>query len=348
MKWIATALALLLVNILVERLFVFSASRIIEDTEYWNEMARHKTPALAELIHSVETGEAPPWLADSAPLIWWHETEKYPASDPVELLQSSHIWYRKVSYLIPFWTVTELQLGPDEKSVEKHSPQDVVTRLYELGGINNGLAGFELRYDPDQKLVKPAPLLWRLGFSPLFKVVQPEANNKILLPIEFWSHNSYNYTGIYFGNHFGDWESFLILFEVSDKNSELIATPLYYNTSAHGHGDWHCKKDLSFENHRLQLYSAVGTHATYTSPGTHYNGIYPDHASRGKPWETWKLLRPLVKEPYYGFSGSWGATSFVHWMNGPLPPGPKFKYLPGVPADKVKAQYDEFVTACAH
>jgi hypothetical protein len=39
-------------------------------------------------------------------------------------------------------------------------------------------------------------------------------------------------------------------------------------------------------------------------------------------------VRSLYLENYYGFSGSWGRTSYIDFQNAPIPPGPDFKYLP--------------------
>jgi hypothetical protein len=345
MKWIAGFTFLLLLNLFVESRYVFTPSAIITDTEVWNRIASEKTDKIKYLIKRLRDGDSDPWLNAAAPVIWMSKDEKYPPSDPAELFEYSELWYREVNPLLPYLTVTEKRIAPGE-DVNAHTPFDVVTRLFERGGIASGTAGFEYRYDRSQKLSRPAPLLWRLSLAPLFAEIQPQAEDEALIAVEFWYHNAYNYTGIFFGNHFGDWESFLILFSVKDKGGAPEIIPVAYNTSAHGGGTWRCKKDLLFENGRLQLFSAVGTHATYPTPGTHFNGIYPDITRRDTPWNTFELMRPLMREPYYGFSGSWGATSFVHWMNGPIPPGPRFKYLPRTVPESARAQWNDFIASC--
>lgn len=329
----------------MESQLVFTDSRIISNSEIWNQISAKKSENLARVIRQLRDGDNLSWLEKATPVLWFAKSERYPPSDPAELFEHTELWYREVNVKLPYWTVIEKRIE-NGTGYGDHSANDVVTRLFERGGIASGTAGFEMHYDADQKFKKPAPLLWRLGLFPLFGEIQPASANLVFLPMEFWYHSTYNYTGIYFGNHFGDWESFLILFAASDINGKIEVNPVAYHTSAHGGGTWHCKKDLTFENGRLQLFSAVGTHATYATPGLHFQGLYPDIARRDVAWNAFEHLRPLVREPYYGFSGSWGATSFVHWMNGPIPPGPKFKFLPGVEPEKARAQFNEFIASC--
>ena len=261
MKWIVGVIFLLLLNLFVERQYVFTDSFTIEDTEIWNKITTQKTVIIKAAVDRLRDGDTSAWLSEAVPMIWYSADEKFPPSDPAELLNFTELWYREVNPHFPFWTASEKRVALGE-TVDSHSPNDVVTRLFERGGINNGTAGFEYRYDAGQKLQSPAPLLWRLSLSPLFAEIQPDNPKRALVPVEFWYHSAYNYTGIYFGNHFGDWESFLILFAVNEIAGAAEIKPVAYNTSAHGGGTWHCKKDLLFENGRLQLFSATGTHGT--------------------------------------------------------------------------------------
>jgi hypothetical protein len=244
------------------------------------------------------------------------------------------LWYRKINRLFPFVNDELVDLGKFDPATfhtlihDGHTPADDVTRLMETGGIENGYAGFELRYDPYITPKLPAPLFWRLGHHPLFEKIQPDDPNRAFVPVEFWYHFNYNDTRWVVANHFGDWESVLFVFDVRSENGKISAKPVVVATSAHGGSHWHCEKNLSHRGEKAELFDAWGTHATYAEPGTHWRIIYPDIAAKGEAWETWKLMRPIVKENFYGFSGSWGETSYVYYQNAPLPPGPHFKFLP--------------------
>ena len=335
MKIILGACLILALAFSVSHHFIFTDSRIFKNDKIWSEITASKSSELQTLANSLDQGEPQVWMADNAPILWWHPKEKYKATDPQELLPTIEIWYREVSKIFPFIDKEFVNLGPfkpeDLKTLhhQGYSPSDDITRLFENGGVNEGLSGFELRYDTEKIMNKPSPLLWRLSHHPMFKNIQSSDPNELIIPIEFWYHFNFNDTGILIGNHDGDWESVLFVFKVSVKGNETKAAPIYIVTSAHGGSTWHCTKDVGRTDGRFDLYSAVGTHATYTDIGNHWRFlVYPDQSARGEPWDTWKVMRPIVKENFYGYSGSWGRTSFVHFQNAPLPPGPHFKYLP--------------------
>lgn len=320
---------------------LMTESSLISDKTYWQEISKQKSTALQNLIMQFQSGNLSPasqtLLVQHAPKVWWHTRELFPAQDPLVFFQDSELWFREVLPFFPFWTKREVPVSSDTSNFlttkfETFSTVQPVSRLLEKQGLLAGLAGFELRYSTNIKSSSTAPLLWRLSHSELFKTVQPAASNELYLPIEFWYFSPHNPVDIYIGTHNGDWESFLILFHVTDStasagNTELSFTPLYYNTSSHGNSSWHCPEEIQIEDQRWQLFSALGTHATYTQDQVQWR-IYPDRTGRGAAWDTWLNLRPLVQEAYYGFSGSWGRTSWIHFMNAPLGPGPLFKYLP--------------------
>jgi hypothetical protein len=348
MKYIVSLILISAFVLFIPPLFIFTDSRIITDRKIWVDISKKKSEPLRQIITDLQKGHNYDWISAAAPVVWWHPKEIYKAVDPIEATAEAEMWYREVKAYFPFITEKEVDLGPaDISTAQKISydgfnPYTEITRLFEFQGIKHGLGGFELRYDSNKKLVKPAPLFWRLSLSPLFKEIQNADPNRVLVPIEFWYFMTYNPVDIYFGNHAGDWESFMVVFDVHLENKVITSTPLYTYTSAHAGGSWTCSDQLEFKNGRLQLYSGLGTHATYTKPGVHWR-IYPDRTARGSAWDSSRYLRPLVQEPYYGFSGSWGATSFIHWMNAPLAPGPDFKYLPASGKDKALEDWHHFI-----
>jgi hypothetical protein len=313
---------------------ISTGSRIAKNDNLWSEITANKSADLKKAVTELDHGNEKPWIKEAAPLLWWHPEEKFKATDPREIIPSMHLWYRELNRFFPFVNNEYVDLGPFNPETFRsvthngHTPTDDVTRLMETGGINNGYAGFELHYDPFVVPKLPPPLFWRLGRHPLFKEIQPDGPNRLFLPVEFWYHFNFNDTRWFIANHFGDWESVLFVFDVKVSNDSLTAKPVLVSTSAHGGSTWHCEKNLSHKDSRAELFDAWGTHATYGEPGTHWRVIYPDRAERGSAWETWKLMRPIVKENFYGYSGSWGETSYVYYQNAPLPPGPHFKYLP--------------------
>jgi len=326
------AIALLLLFNIYE--LISTGSRIFKTDLLWQEILAAKSDSFAKLVKQLDNGEDSGWLADQAPVIRWHPEEKYKSTDPQEILTTATLWYRKINKFFPFIDDELKELGPFNSSTFKTivykgaTPADDVTRLMETGGLDNGYSGFEIRYDSFMTPKLPAPLFWRISRHPLFKDVQTGDKDHLYLPVEFWYHFNYNDTRWHFGNHDGDWESVLFVFEARIDGGLVTINPFVVSISAHGGSSWHCEKNLSHFGGRIQLFNALGTHATYAEPGNHWRLIYPDKTGEGDIWETWKLMRPVEKENFYGFSGSWGRTSYVYFQNAPIAPGPHFKYLP--------------------
>lgn len=338
----------------------FKDSDLIRDTEPWKRIPQ-KSPLLQQLITDLLSGQPQPWIRSAAPVIHWHPAEKYRASDPLVFFNQAKIYRREVYTWLPFAT-RELVLIGDANAATVSSLHEPgrTARLFERQSLLDGYAGYELHYDPDTLLPAdaPAPLLWRLSLSPLFRDIQTQNPDQIFIPIEYWYHIANNPIPLYFGSHDGDWESFLVVFDVRVttyvnnhwlNSSTLTAAPVYFNTSSHGNSSWHCREDILMQDGRWQLFSALNTHATYTRPGVHWR-VYPDRTGDGlntqNAWDTRRNVRPAVKEPYYGFSGSWGRTSFIHWMNGPIPPGPEFKYLPRSSDTQTQSDWKSLTARC--
>ncbi|KAF2772612.1 hypothetical protein EJ03DRAFT_307020 [Teratosphaeria nubilosa] len=178
---------------------------------------------------------------------------------------------------------------------------------------------------------------------------------------------------IRFGNHVGDWEHTMIRFKDGKPQSVFL--------SEHDFGDaysWHAiEKYLpnpdgsetmlgTWSNRtavkaakRPVVYSAVGSHAMYATPGLHPYvlpfGLLHDQTDRGPIWDPTlnlqsytyervnKTLRSSVINPYsptswLNYAGHWGDKYYplsdprqyrfagqYHYVNGPT--GPKFKRL---------------------
>ena len=322
------------ISTLVFYWIAFCDSNIYLNEKVWSQIQPKKSSAVSELIDNLEAGVTPEWLADFAPVVWFHPDEIYKTTDPQELLQHTEIVYRELYPGLTFFSREKVNLGPfNAKALasfeyKTFKPTDVVSRIFENGSVLGGRAGFELSYDPDQTMSLPPPLFWRISKNPVFAEIQPPSSDELLLPIEFWFHYNFNKTGVWIANHDGDWESTLILLKVKFSEGRFNVSRFMVSATAHGGSRWHCDKNLGHQGQHAELYSALGTHASYVDAGYHWRGPYPDRTARGSPWETWRLMRPVVKESFYGFSGSWGASSFIHFQTAPIAPGPQFKYLP--------------------
>src|SRR6185295_4253980 len=97
----------------------------------------------------------------------------------------------------------------------------------------------------------------------------------------------------------------------TDAEGRFTHRPLAAYYSMHDGGSWRCAQQIEWtpetegRSHPVG-FSALGTHATYPEPGNYRSLIITDHASQGRAWNSWTNLRPLVLEPYYGYSGAWG------------------------------------------
>lgn len=313
--------------------FLFTSSRIFTNPAFWQSTSFNKSNLIKQELVQLENGFLNEKIKTHLPVLWWHPNEKFKSSDPALVFEKSEIWFKEISEIAPLFSTKLIKVSGVQNAdwrslqVEGFKATDVVTRLHETGGIKKGYAGFELKYDINAEQPESPPLLWRLSKHPVFQKIQTDNPNEFFMPLEIWYFSTYNYTSIHFGFHDGDWESILILLKVTEQNNSLDFTPWLISLSAHGHTVWHCPKNFNFVDNRFEIFSALGTHATYKDKGLHWR-IYPDRTANGSRWETWKNTRSLYNEPYYGFSGSWGRSSYVDFQNGPIPPGPDFKYLP--------------------
>ncbi|KAI4185208.1 MAG: hypothetical protein L6R41_004265 [Letrouitia leprolyta] len=168
----------------------------------------------------------------------------------------------------------------------------------------------------------------------------------------FYSYNLGNLVfNVRFGNHVGDWEHTLVRFH--------NGKPKYVFLSEHFFGQAYTYEAVEKLGKRPIVYSAVGTHAMYATPGRHPYvlplGLLHDQTDRGPLWDpalnalsynynyhTDNLspsnLNPEAPTEWFYFNGHWGdrfypledARQYVfagqyHYVNGPL--GPRWKHL---------------------
>ena len=204
----------------------------------------------------------------------------------------------------------------------------------------------------------------------------------------FYSYNLGNVVlNVRFGNHVGDWEHTLVRFQNGQPKAVFFSEhnfgSAYSYEAVEKFGKRVCRPNfhfpyplLPFEHtyfshpktylltHTLYLsqpilYSAVGTHAMYSTPGYQPYilplGLLQDRTDRGPLWDpalnmltyTYNhhtdILHPTASTPsaptsWFFFNGHWGDKSYslddkrqygligeYHYVNGPL--GPRFKHL---------------------
>jgi len=211
--------------------------------------------------------------------------------------------------------------------------------------------------------------------APAFLIVVPKKDGIVdAFWFFFYSFNQGRKVfNIRFGNHVGDWEHTLIRFQ--------HGKPIYAFLSEHDFGSAYSWQALeryipnpngnggmigTWSNDtasriatRPVVYSALGTHAMYPTPGIHPYvlpyGILHDQTDRGPLWDptlnlhsyTWDLetkkvrastLNPRSPTSWFNFAGHWGDKYYplsdprqyrfagqYHYVNGPT--GPRFKNL---------------------
>ncbi|KAI0095348.1 hypothetical protein F4814DRAFT_436647 [Daldinia grandis] len=166
--------------------------------------------------------------------------------------------------------------------------------------------------------------------------------------------------GTRYGNHVGDWEHCMIRFESG------VPRAVFFSEHEGGQAyAWHAveKRGNETEIQRPVIYSAVGSHAMYATPGNHPYvlpfGILKDVTDKGPLWDPSKNLRGYwydytttkdngglepakenADEPtsWFHYGGTWGDKLYglndrrqwrlfgqYHYVTGPQ--GPKFKNL---------------------
>ena len=126
--------------------------------------------------------------------------------------------------------------------------------------------------------------------------------------IQYWFF--YPYNGFSVGEHEGDWEHITVGVTPDFDHIRRI----FFST--HAGGDWLNRPEVDFnETGHPIVYSAKGSHASYSETGAHHRtGLPDDHTDDGGPiWQTWKNLkavgetfRPINGQLLVKYTGRWG------------------------------------------
>ena len=224
----------------------------------------------------------------------------------------------------------------------------------------------------------------RPGYSPapaVLVVVEKPNNITDAFWFFFYSFNLGNTVlNVRFGNHVGDWEHTLIRFQHGKPIEAFLSEHNFGSSYTFNALEKHLERDegslAAGESDRARstgkwkadrpiVYSGIGTHAMYATPGRHTYvlpfGLLHDETSRGPLWDpTLNLLSytysfpsfasptPVLKPDvntnpdapigWFFFNGHWGDRSYEmedprqyefvgqkHYVSGPI--GPRFKAL---------------------
>ncbi|CAH1274734.1 Hypp5406 [Branchiostoma lanceolatum] len=129
-----------------------------------------------------------------------------------------------------------------------------------------------------------------------------------------------------FGNHVGDWE-YATMRLVDGQPHQLFV-------SSHDFGgiyDWDAASQtykkgedaIQTEGTHPILYSALGSHGLWSTPGSHVYKDMPaiiddlrDETSNGTAWDTWRNVTFTMYRPDGGYTGSWAWLNFKgRWGN---------------------------------
>ena len=263
-----------------------------------------------------------------------------------------------------------------------------------------GLDGQEPISDPiniathDQQIlnIRPAPSITpseakhlRPGYSPapaVLVVIEKPDNITDAFWFFFYSFNLGNTVfNVRFGNHVGDWEHTLIRFKNGKPIEAFLSEHNFGSSYTFNALEKHFERDTGSSDKRKRsrrssgqekwkadrpiVYSAIGTHAMYATPGRHTYvlpfGLLHDETSRGPLWDpTLNLLsytytlpsldsptpvlkpdakrNPNAPKGWFFYNGHWGDKGYEmedprqyefvgqkHYVSGPI--GPRFKAL---------------------
>jgi hypothetical protein len=146
--------------------------------------------------------------------------------------------------------------------------------------------------------------------------------------ITFWFFYAYNAGPVPGGadNHEGDWERITVKLNANNRATHVA----YFQHN--GPPDEKKWKEVPKQGSHPIVYSAKGSHASYSTAGEHGlgpGGIVKDRTGKGAQWQTWQHMQNARAQDWYGFGGAWGEVGNYKDTTGPQgpsrwkPPGPE-------------------------
>ena len=291
-----------------------------------------------------------------APRIWWHAADPFGPTDSLKFIQNSELWEKPI-----LGRAKMLKARGEINAVELNRTGG--SRQYLVNAAIKKIERLNLSepVKPAADLSDVAPIFWKLSTHPVVGELQNRSDGHQRIILEYWYHTDYSHANLPLGigNHQGDWEGMAVVVDLSlDEQNQLAHYPVALYYAAHEGGQWFCPSEVTWIDEsppeertgrslasvarpkRLhpEAFSAVGTHATYPKEGQFWSGVKTEQTRRDRAWNSWKWVTPLNNEPYLGFEGQWGDTSYLPTMSGPRLPGVSGKSLPkGSPRFEAKS-----------
>ncbi|MEW6056167.1 MAG: Vps62-related protein [Bdellovibrionota bacterium] len=280
-----------------------------------------------------------------APRIWWHSADPFGPMDPLKFVQKSSLWKRGA----PAKQLTaQGELKPEAlKGAHSDSFLRFEDPTYGTGQMRNW-AVEALDKEDYSGSFEPGtvPIFWKVSASP---VIRNHPVRQAFVFIEYWYHVAYSHaTRFGVGNHQGDWEGMSVLVELRlSERKEIQHQAIAAFLASHEGGQWHCARELGWVDRHPEVYTALGTHATYAKSGHFRTSVLEDQTNRGRHWDSWHWLAPLHLEPYFGYRGRWGEEQVVGFMSGPFVPEDETKTIPKQVRGREEALVAEIEKRCS-
>lgn len=293
----------------------------------------------------------PETVVKYAPMVYLHPDDEYRPGNPISFINNSALWWFHAGGCRPDLvaataTVKPERLGRQEGAESPYSNNAILprtsqddpcvysnvtfyaddyTRPYDgskrSGPENNYWwdnpfyenEGFylDLSDDPNLRRGMSPPSLDQPG-APVFYEYVP---GKYVTYWFFYPYDDFSFPhplgDVSLQRHEGDWERISIQLDSTDSPLNLF----YYS---HGDGELAYWETIDrYEGTHPIVYSAKGSHASYLGEGLQqtlcYRGLCAhDSTARGPQWPTWKNLRQVEAQPWYGFGGAWGAVDALN------------------------------------
>jgi hypothetical protein len=129
-------------------------------------------------------------------------------------------------------------------------------------------------------------------------------------------------------DHEGDWERVSVRLNAASNEPDAVVY------SGHSHVCYRPWADVDKTDGHPLVYSAIGTHASYPTAGSHLlrhakvkGRQLPvwDHTSEGATWRTWDHLADTERSAWFGYAGGWGEVGLTTDQTGPAGPSPNRK-----------------------
>lgn len=174
-----------------------------------------------------------------------------------------------------------------------------------------------------------------LGDVPAYyQLSRHQRRGRVAMRIRYWllfaSERAVDAKGVEVVSHEGDWQQVEVLLgQRGDRRWRPLSIALVGDNSVQRLPWSHLERTgshpvLYSARERHELYAETGRVAHRVRVGGRVGTTFDETATCGDclSWPTWRQLRPLREEPWYGFGGGWGLSYEADVSSGPLGPIP--------------------------